>query len=376
MSRVAVVGLGFGDEGKGHVVDWLCSEYRNNNPSVIRFSGGHQAAHHVVRKDGRDHVFAHFGSGSFEGVPTYWSKYCPVNPVALLHEYNLLREKGVQPLLYIDPKCPVTTPYEIAWTQANGRIHFHGTCGTGIYATWEREKAHYSLLMEDLVNPFSLLLKLSALAQYPEYREERIEPDVQEFLEACRRLSDTPGIVISTDMYCGDRAVGPFICEGSQGLLLDQNYGFFPHVTPSNTGTTNLLEMGLEPHEIYLVTRAYQTRHGNGPMGMMVPNNIKPNPWEQNTDDGPQGKFRQTLLDLDMLRYARSKDPWIRDNKCNLVITCMDLVENEHRLISAGEIIQCQDEREFVRKIQEAVGVGAGKTYLSDGPILEDITPL
>ncbi len=60
----AVIGLGFGDEGKGITTDYLCS--RANNPLVIRFSGGQQAGHTVVNKFGK-HTFSNFGSGTLRG---------------------------------------------------------------------------------------------------------------------------------------------------------------------------------------------------------------------------------------------------------------------------------------------------------------------
>jgi adenylosuccinate synthase len=68
---------------------------------VIRFSGGHQAGHTVVTDDTR-HVFSNFGSGTLRGVPTYWSKFCTVEPIGLLNELDALKIKGYNPILYID----------------------------------------------------------------------------------------------------------------------------------------------------------------------------------------------------------------------------------------------------------------------------------
>jgi adenylosuccinate synthase len=87
-----VCGLGFGDEGKGSVVDFLCSPRRPDPArTVIRFNGGAQAAHNVLAADGRHHTFAQFGSGSFTpGVRTHLSRFVLVDPLALAAEAGCL----------------------------------------------------------------------------------------------------------------------------------------------------------------------------------------------------------------------------------------------------------------------------------------------
>ena len=67
MKSHAIVGLQFGDEGKGKVTDYLCSEY--GNPIVARFSGGQQAGHMVIKED-HSHVFSNFGSGTLSYTQT------------------------------------------------------------------------------------------------------------------------------------------------------------------------------------------------------------------------------------------------------------------------------------------------------------------
>ena len=137
MLKAAVIGLGFGDEGKGTTTEYLCSQF--SNPLVIRFSGGHQAGHTVVHDD-VSHIFSNFGSGTLSGYPTYWSKYCTVYPFALLNELEILLEKGITPKLFIDPQCPITTPYDKEYNQLSEKKNKHGSCGVGYSATIEREK--------------------------------------------------------------------------------------------------------------------------------------------------------------------------------------------------------------------------------------------
>jgi adenylosuccinate synthase len=100
--HVAVVDLGYGDAGKGTVVDWLCAARPRGQSvqaqpvhAVVRFNGGAQAGHNVVTEDGRTHTFAQFGSGTLRGVPTVLSRFMVVDPLALTAEADHLSTVGV-----------------------------------------------------------------------------------------------------------------------------------------------------------------------------------------------------------------------------------------------------------------------------------------
>lgn len=344
----AVIGLGFGDEGKGVTVNSLCHSL--SNPLVIRYSGGQQAGHTVTLENGISHTFASFGSGSLKDIPTYWSKYCTFDPISFDKEANVLIKKGFKPTVYIDKKSPVTTPYDIVYNQKNLSTRGHGTCGAGVGATFEREANQYSLLAGDILFESVLKAKLELIREY-------YKLDVKKtvwFLECCNMLRYSKRFIFVDEMPKGFIN----IFEGSQGLLLDQNIGFFPHVTRSNTGTRNILEMGHEPY-LYLITRAYQTRHGNGPMtNLNLPHNIKDNPFETNTYNDFQGNFRKSLLDLDLLKYGIERDDYIRktENK-ELVITCMDLVKDELRYTIGGKIVNHLNYSDFASSIAKYLGI-------------------
>ena len=159
----AVIGLGFGDEGKGLTTDYLCS--LNPNSIVVRFSGGQQAGHTVVIDEKR-HVFSNFGSGTLREIPTYWSKYCTMDPIGIINELHKLKKLGINPLLYIDSDVPVTTHYD-KWINKNSKTNIeNGTCGVGIYQTIKREQDHYSLTFKDLFHPKILNIKLDLIRQY------------------------------------------------------------------------------------------------------------------------------------------------------------------------------------------------------------------
>lgn len=365
--RAAVIGLGFGDEGKGMVTDYLCS--KSINPLVIRFSGGHQAGHTVVR-DGKRHVFSNFGSGTLSGAVTYWSQFCTIEPIGLIKELHTLLNIGVKPVLFINEQCPVTTPYDIKHNQLLNEINEHGTCGVGFGATIEREEKFHSILAEDLKFPSVLRMKMNLLRKFY-YRQIRKDLSLDHFYECVDELMHYPDINIISGIRNEN-----VVFEGSQGLLLDKNIGLFPHVTRSSTGTANILAFDYNPQifDLYLVTRTYQTRHGNGLMtNEELRHNILIDEWETNIDNKHQGAFRRTLLDLDLLLYGIHKDLYIRFHKHNstLVLTCLDHIVSEYRFTHKGKVIYCDNEDDFISKISNILGIK--KILISHSPLSSEI---
>lgn len=346
----AVIGLGFGDEGKGAFTSSLVSSLED--PIVIRFSGGQQAGHTVVNEKG-SHVFANFGSGTLQGIPTYWSRFCSFDPAGVMNEYDLLVKKGYKPTLFVDKNAPMTTPYDKYWNQKTDDKN--GTCGVGVGATFQREEDRYSLLVGDLLSPSVVETKLGLIESYYLKKSSYAHTSDEEvFLSNLSRFFNCPDIKIVDEIPTHKN----YVFEGSQGLLLDQNFGFFPHVTRSNTGTKNILSMGVEPY-IYLITRAFQTRHGNGPMtNEDIPHNIKENPFETNVKNKYQGKLRKSLLDLDLLKYGIEKDLYLRKTKNKeLVITCTDLIEGGFRYTYKGTVVEHKTKEAFARSIADHLGI-------------------
>lgn len=361
----AVIGLGFGDEGKGKVVSYLCSQ--SPESLVVRFCGGQQAGHHVILKEGEEkgdvdieHVFANFGSGTLQGNHTYWSEFCTFDPVGFHNEWNILSKKGYTPIISVNENCPVTTPYEKEFNMRaeEKRILKHGTCGVGVGQTWQREEDRFSIKVRDIFHLIVLRMKLEVLKRhhpaYKHYNHQYIilRDAMEEFYDACNKVRNYLSLVTTIP-----KGYDNYIFEGSQGLLLDQDIGFFPHVARTNTGLKNIFKMGFDP-QVFLVTRAYQTRHGNGPMtNENIPHTIKVNPYEQNPDDNMQGKFRRTLLDLDLIKYVISGDRRIKSEEATLVITCLDLID-EYKLTSLEGVVSTFDtESVFVDFIQDILGI-------------------
>ena len=322
--HVIVVGLGFGDEGKGAVVDALCAD--GPVSAVVRFNGGAQAAHNVIA-GGRHHTFSQFGSGTLAGVPTWLSRYVLVEPIALATESRELEALGVAnplSLMSIDADALLTTPFHVAANRARERARGgdrHGSCGKGI-----GETAWYGLLagasegdvvegqrvlgepgpaptVGDCLNPAVLRRKLDALARFYEPLIGA-GPDVDELAGLYAAFADA--VRITTGDEAGRLAdTGRLVFEGAQGVLLDETYGFHPHTTWSTTTPRNAKALlGGRRARVLGVTRTYQTRHGAGPLPTEDQAVLDRFPEAHNGTGEFQGAWRAGHLDATLLRYA------------------------------------------------------------------------
>ncbi len=330
---VVVVGLGFGDEAKGATVDFLCAQ--GDVGSVVRFNGGAQAAHNVVA-DGRHHTFRQFGSGTLSGVPTYLSRFCLVEPIALAGEARELAALGVAgplAMVTVDPDALVTTPVHVAANRTRedrrgaGR---HGSTGLGIGETvWYdlamRRRAAAGQLVENLVAPAAA--RGRALRVQDCLDPRRLRRRLDELVRfygpllagsrhghpAVTEMADLLGAfaaavrIAAPDHLARAAQRGRLVFEGAQGVLLDEWRGFHPHTTWSTTTPANaqalLAQAGLPRGQVLGLTRAYTTRHGAGPLPAEDPALL--------TVDEPfnsagvyQGGWRAGHLDLVALRYA------------------------------------------------------------------------
>jgi adenylosuccinate synthase len=359
-----VLDLGFGDAGKGRVVDWLCSNRAIS--IVVRFNGGHQAGHGVHHND-IEHTFSNFGSGTLRGVPTYWGSDCTVDPIGLLKEYNILVKKGINPAMLISGNSPIATPLDKDYNILQENKNNHGSVGVGFGTTIQREEDNYSFRFRDLFYDDIFKYKMEMVERY--YRKKTIH-NWKNFIAACEQIKNhAPAILLRNSV---PHDYESYIYEGAQGLLLDQNKGFFPHVTRSNTGLDNIGSLKKRA-TLWLVTRAYQTRHGNGPMTNLENDNnifIKDNPHEKNKANDWQGKFRKSVLDLSLLEYSiRSHGLDTIDNK-KLVITCLDNLE-KYCLTYRGKDHIFGKWEEFVIFISDTLTIP--EVYISKSPGPEPI---
>lgn len=336
-----VLGSAFGDEGKGRTVSYLCENAISNDlkPLVIRFNGGHQAGHTVVY-NGIRHVFSSFGSGTLQGVPTLWSKYCTVYPIGFVKEYQALLKLGITPEIFIDPLCPITTPYDLLVNRYSNKTLNDGTCGVGFGETIKRhETTPYKLYFMDLFNDFILTNKLKSIKQY--HNQDLLNVEFDNLMEQFHNSINYIRNVIKQDHFKDFDyfKYDELIFEGAQGILLDKDYGLYPNVTYSKTTAKNAISLLMDNHvvynitdiDMYYVTRTYQTRHGNGPMPYEQPNML-PFENETNVTNDYQGKFRLGKIDPDSFKYAVKCNEIDTGDSFNvfnnIVITCNDQYSN------------------------------------------------
>ena len=320
--HIQVNGFGFGDEGKGTTVDYLASltdeAGRKLFTTIVKTNGGAQTAHNVITNDGRHHTFAQFGSGTFSGTQTFLSRFCLVNPLALHRESEYLAEVGIGgalDLVSVDPRALITTPFHAevnrARELARGGDH-HGSCGVGIGETmvYAKQFGDDAPVMVDCANPASMRRKLAKLYDYYKsagFAVDAVIPvaELVEIYELLARMIKITDEDYLTELLTSDRV----IFEGAQGVLLDQWYAFHPHATYSTTtfenGQTLLAEAGQDGTATRLgVIRAYQTRHGAGPMPTESEDLSRAVPDVHNGRGAFTGDFRVGHLDLVLLRYA------------------------------------------------------------------------
>lgn len=381
MKAVAVIGAGFGDEGKGAMVDRLAAPY-GEDALVVRFNGGAQAGHTVVAPDGRRHVFSHFGAGSFSGAPTWLSRFFAVNPILHRKEAERLAALGVSPVLFVDPRCDVTTPYDMIINQMAEEMRGqdrHGSVGVGYGETIERHtRAEFATSAGILHDRHAMratlrrirdewvparLARLGIYAVSPE-RLELLRGDglIEHFVDDALAFRD--GISLrSADALAGPARI---VFEGAQGLLLDQDRGWFPYVTRSNTGLKNVLsiakEAGIAHIDAIYATRGYKTRHGAGPL----PHETAEYPWpgirdETNIHNDWQGSLRFGLLDIDRLAKDIRTDLGDADGSGirvshSLAVTCLDQAPAEASFIRNG-VMRKSNPLSLAREAGAAAGV-------------------
>lgn len=391
-----IIGSNFGDEGKGLITDYICSKCKN--PVVIRFNSSAQAGHTVVVPDGKRHVFGHFGSGSLQGIPTFLSSYFSVNPLLFLKEYYELRKLGVAPKIMIDLDCPVVIPQDMILNQIIERQrgeNRHGSCGLGYNESIIRNSIEkYKITYKDIVNG-TYKEKLHAINK--EYIEKRV---AELNLTYCKDnlmnslyddnitvqfINDVDNEFI-TKVETGSMEniaenYEALVFEGAQGLMLSEDFKYFPHVTHSKTGISNVINLleEINGHELDIeaiyVTRSYLTRHGAGPL----PYEIEERPYKSivdltNIPNEFQGTLRFAPLDInilaenidnDFMKILSKKQYEHWHIKKSIAITCLDQIDNNEAVYYKDNKLVVNSDVKLVEDI--SMKINLSNCYLSYG---------
>lgn len=332
-TAILTVDIGFGDSGKGSIVDALCKKFEAG--LVVRYSGGAQAAHHVWDDEGRFwHRCSQFGAGALRGIETYLGPDVLVNPLSLQAESRALERlmgHRTPDLLYVDSHCPIITPYHVLANRISATLHNDGSCGAGIGSTrwYRRSFGSDAVLVGDLHRVQTYLIDKLRLLQERLFEEcrfsiseifggSRVNADF--LLRTLHQLRYTPPLEVARELtQAAPRHIcrGPVptpntvIFEGAQGTLLDEYYGFQPHVTWSTVtldAAMELLQAMFSSDDLVTsigIMRSHMTRHGAGPLPTecdQVPDHLACN--ELNEPGRWQGRMRYGALDFPMLQYG------------------------------------------------------------------------
>ncbi|NPA87748.1 MAG: adenylosuccinate synthase [Epsilonproteobacteria bacterium] len=266
-----IVGLQWGDEGKGKIVDLVAKNY----DIVIRSQGGHNAGHTVV-VDGKKYALHLLPSGVLnKNATNVIANGVVVYPPQLIKEIKNFGH-DIKKKLLISDKAHMILDHHIAIDQAREKLRGKnaiGTTGRGIGPAYADKIARVGVRMGELKNIPKLLEKLEHYYEmnkgYFDYlgieipSREKLESELKEWQEELGEL------IVDTTKYLWDNFDKNMLLEGAQATLLDIDHGTYPYVTSSNTIASGALTgSGIPPkrlNKVIGIAKAYTTRVGNGP---------------------------------------------------------------------------------------------------------------
>ncbi len=273
MSNISILGMQWGDEGKGKIVDILSDKAH----MVVRFQGGNNAGHTLVINNKKT-ILHLIPSGIFnENASCVIGNGVVIDPKVLINEIETLNKNGLKitsERLKISNNAHVIMPYHISLDLLR-EMKKIGTTGRGIGPAYEDKVSRKGIRVGDLLNQKILEEKIEEVL--PEknlliefYKGEKLKKEtiLSEYLKFGEYLSqfvtDTHQLLINAK-----KSGKNILFEGAQGILLDIDHGTYPYVTSSNTVSGNIFSgagVGYKTiDKIVGIAKAYTTRVGEGP---------------------------------------------------------------------------------------------------------------
>lgn len=275
-----VVGLQWGDEAKGKIVDVLCDRH----DAVVRYQGGANAGHTVVT-DGITYKLSLIPSGILRpGIACVLANGLVIHPPTLLSEVETLQKQGIDvgDRLLVSDRAHVILPYHIEeerLTEESASVAEHlGTTRRGIGPCYKDKIGRvHGVRVGDLYHPERFREHLGRIVDYKNRMLSAMLPDFQPFdarsiAEEYLTLADRIRPYVKDTTAWLHRAIDQgrrLLFEGAQGSLLDIDHGSFPYVTSSNSSATGLASgSGVPARHVERtvgIIKAYTTRVGGGP---------------------------------------------------------------------------------------------------------------
>ncbi len=263
MRNLCIVGLQWGDEGKGKIVDF----YADSFEGVVRYNGGSNAGHTIV-VGGKRFVFHQLPSGCLKRKKLFIGPGVAVDPTILDEELQMIRAERGEPDLLIDERCTVVTPLEKqmdAFIETLRGDKAIGTTKHGIGPAYAMRALRLTPRVGDLISgTFDMA---TAISFYGKFMKDL--PDIDAWKAESRRVLEGRVGAVGEKIMELNEAGSAVIFEGAQAVLLDLVYGTYPYVTGTHT-IANYVPAGLgipnsSVGDIMGVAKAYTTRVGGGP---------------------------------------------------------------------------------------------------------------
>jgi len=273
-NNTLILGLQWGDEGKGKIVDNLSESF----DVVCRFQGGHNAGH-TIKVDGEQTVLHLIPSGILhDNAKCLIGNGVVLALDALNDEINKLKDKSISfnKRFFVSSACSLILPTHIAIDKVRDKKESIGTTGRGIGPAYEDKVGRRAVRFGDLGDEKLLRDKIELLVNFHNrllvdlYKTDPYKPDnVFEEVYKFKSLYEDYCIDSQNLMYEFIKEKKSILFEGAQGTLLDIDHGTYPYVTSSNTTAGGVSTgLGIGPKfidSIIGITKAYTTRVGEGP---------------------------------------------------------------------------------------------------------------
>jgi Adenylosuccinate synthase len=295
-----VVGMQWGDEGKGKVVDYLASLYS----AVVRFNGGPNAGHTVIANN-TSFTFHHIPSGALRGAKLFISPGMLVNPEILNEEISSLKQLVSSFYLKIDSRTSLITPADVVLDKKIEELKGASSIGTtlrGIGPAYSSKALRISPRVVDVLN--------RSFDSYIYKKLYSIEFDSEQWLKNAKKSLEDYASDVREELLEILNNQGNVLFESAQGTLLDPIYGTYPYVTSSNTTASYAFVSSGIPYKysgkVIGVLKAYTTRVGKGPMPTEMSEDLAMAIRESGKEYGATtGRARRIgWLDIPALRYA------------------------------------------------------------------------
>ena len=307
----AVIGLQWGDEGKGKIVDYLSEDF----DLVVRYQGGNNAGHTVIVDD-TTYKLNLIPSGVIRGKICFLGQGVVLDPNHFSNEYDQIKKKINNPKIYLSSNISLILDYHKQLDKINESIlnteKKIGTTSKGIGPAYQDKVGRKSIKLYDLKSKKIIEEKMHSIKKFYDpilesFNESKIniEQTIQDLLIFYDVVNE---LIVDNSQIKKEFKNKKILFEGAQGALLDLDHGSYPFVTSSNTVSSNIvIGSALQvDYQTVGIFKAYATRVGNGPFPSELFDDIGDYIAEKGVEIGTVTKRKRRCgwLDLVSLKYS------------------------------------------------------------------------